>query len=194
MLLSGDLPPGHYAEKVLLQPQIGTQPELWMLGSSDFGGALAAEIGMRFAFAHFISPRHGDAVARMYREQFKPGHEATPYGAVALFVICADDAATAADLAAAVDLRRVQMAFGVNAPIPTVTQGRAQRYGERELAIIEEQRPRSLIGTPEQVVGRMLELKESFAADEIIVLTVAASYAARLRSYELLAEAFEITQ
>jgi len=193
MLLSGRLPPDHYAANVVLQPQIQTQPELWMLGSSDFGGALAAEVGIRFAFAHFISPRYGDAVARMYREQFKPGHDTAPYNAVALFVICADDAATAADLAAAVDLRRVQMAFGINAPIPTVAQGRAQRYGERELAIIEDQRPRSLIGTPEQVVGRMLELKELFAADEIIVLTVAASYAARLRSYQLLAEAFELS-
>jgi alkanesulfonate monooxygenase SsuD/methylene tetrahydromethanopterin reductase-like flavin-dependent oxidoreductase (luciferase family) len=80
----------------------------------------------------------------------------------------------------------------VNAPIPTVAQGRAQRYGERELAIIESQRARSLIGTPEQVAGRMLELQAQFAADEIVVLTVAASYRARLRSYELLAQAFAL--
>lgn len=191
-LFSGKLPPGHYAEKVVLQPLIDTQPQLWMLGSSDFGGALAAQLGIRFAFAHFISPQYGDAVARMYREHYMPGHEDAPYSAVALFVICADTESEAADLAAAVDLRRVQMAFGINAPIPTVAQGRAQRYGERELAIIENQRPRSLIGTPQQVTARMLELQEQFAADEIVVLTVAASYEARLRSYQLLAEAFEL--
>ena len=191
-LFSGNLPPGHYAENVVLQPLVDTQPELWMLGSSDFGGALAAQLGIRFAFAHFINPQYGNAVATMYREQFQPGHEAAPYSAVALFVICADTEAEAADLAGAVDLRRVQMAYGLNAPIPTVAQGRAQRYSEREQAIIDSQRPRSLIGTPLQVVGRMLELQEQFAADEIVVLTVAASYAARLRSYQLLAEAFAL--
>jgi luciferase family oxidoreductase group 1 len=191
-LFSGKLPQGHYAENVVLQPLIETKPEMWVLGSSDFGGALAAELGIRFAFAHFINPQYGDAVAKMYREHFRPGHEAAPYCAVALFVICADSEAEAEDLAAAVDLRRVQMAYGLNAPIPTVALGRAQRYSEREQAIIESQRPRSIIGTPEQVTGRMLELQEQFAADEIVVLTVAASYEARLRSYQLLAEAFEL--
>ncbi|MEJ0048467.1 MAG: hypothetical protein WDN04_21900 [Rhodospirillales bacterium] len=107
-------------------------------------------------------------------------------------MICADTEREAEDLAAAVDFRRVQMAYGLNAPIPTVAQGRAQRYGERERAIIESQRSRSLIGTPEQVVDRMLDLMGLFEADEIIVLTVAASYQARMRSYELLAEAFEL--
>jgi luciferase family oxidoreductase group 1 len=193
-LLSGKLPAGHYAENVVLQPLIDTQPQLWMLGSSDFGGTLAAQLGIRFAFAHFINPQYGDAVAKMYREHYLPGHEAAPYCAVALFVICADTEAEAADLAAAVDLRRVQMAYGLNAPIPTVAQGRAQRYSEREQAIIDSQRPRSLIGTPQQVVGHMLELQDLFAADEIVVLTVAASYKARLRSYQLLAEAFELNQ
>ena len=180
-LFSGKLPPGHYAENVVLQPLIDTKPEMWILGSSDFGGALAAELGIRFAFAHFINPQYGDKVAQLYREHYRPGHEGGAYSAVALFVICADTQTEAADLAAAVDLRRVQMAYGLNAPIPTVEQGRAQRYGERERAIIEQQRPRSLIGTPEQVVERMLELQAQFAADEIVVLTVAASYAARLR-------------
>jgi len=192
VLFSGKLPPGHYAEGLVLQPLVETSPELWILGSSDFGGALAAELGIRFAFAHFINPEGGEHVAQSYRQTFKPGLEAAPYSAVALFVICADTEREAADLAAAVDFRRVQMAYGLNAPIPTVAQALAQKYGERERAIIETQRARSLIGTPEQVVDRMLELQALFVADEIVVLTVAASYAARSRSYELLAEAFEL--
>jgi len=38
----------------------------------------------------------------------------------------------------------------------------------------------------------MHALKERFVADELIVLTVAPSYKARMRSYELLAEAFAL--
>ena len=98
----------------------------------------------------------------------------------------------AADLEKAVDLRRVQMAYGLNAPIPNIEQGIAQEYGEREQLVIDREKPRSIIGTPERVTERMLALQEQFQADELVVLTVAGSYRARLRSYELLADAFQL--
>jgi alkanesulfonate monooxygenase SsuD/methylene tetrahydromethanopterin reductase-like flavin-dependent oxidoreductase (luciferase family) len=89
-----------------------------------------------------------------------------------------------------VDLRRVQMAYGIDGPIPSLETAQAWQPDDRAQAVFERERPRSIIGTPQQVAERMLALKDRFAADEIVVLTVAASYAARLRSYELLAEAF----
>ena len=190
--LSGEIPEGHPAAGVLLQPAVATRPQLWMLGSSDFGGALAAQLGIRFAFAHFINARGGEAVARWYREQYRAGDEAAPYCAVALFVICADTQAQADALEAAVDLRRVQMAYGLNAPIPSLEQAGGWRPDERARAVIARERARSIVGTPDSVAQRMAELKDLYAADEVVVLTVAASYAARLRSYELLAQAFEL--
>lgn len=190
--LTGTLPPDHPAAGVLLQPEIDTKPELWMLGSSDFGGALAARLGIRFAFAHFINPHVGHIVAQQYRTDFEPGYDARPYSAAAVFVIAADTEAEARRYEAAVDLRRVQMALGVNGPIPTVEQGEAHVYTERDQAIAMRERPRSIIGTPESVAEQMHALKERFVADELIVLTVAPSYKARLRSYELLAEAFAL--
>ena len=87
---------------------------------------------------------------------------------------------------------RVQMALGTNGPIPTVEQGEAHVYTERDQAIVMRERPRSIIGTPESVAEQMHALKDRFVADELIVLTVAPSYKARLRSYELLAEAFAL--
>jgi luciferase family oxidoreductase group 1 len=191
-LASGKLPEGHPATGVLLQPAVTTRPQLWMLGSSDFGGALAAQLGMRFAFAHFISARGGDEIARGYRALFNPGHETKPYCAVALFVICADTQSEADALARAVDLRRVQMAYGINAPIPTLEQANDWEPDERARTVIGHERPRSIIGTPQGVVERVLALRAAFDADEVVVLSVAASYAARLRTYELLAQAFEL--
>jgi luciferase family oxidoreductase group 1 len=191
-LFNGMLPPEHVARGVLLQPQIETRPQLWMLGSSEFGGLLAAKLGIRFAFAHFINAQYGEAVAEAYRERFQAGHEAKPYLAAAIFVICADTEAEAAALEKAVDLRRVQMALGLNAPIPSIEQGAGQAYGARELAIIEHEKARSIIGTPDRVAERVRALQERFDADELIVLTVAGSYAARLRSYELLAQSFDL--
>jgi len=191
-LMKGTLPADHVAQGVLLQPQVETRPQLWVLGSSEFGGLLAAQLGIRFAFAHFINAHFGHQVAHAYRERFKAGNEAQPYLAAAVFVICADTEQEAADLEKAVDLRRVQMAYGLNAPIPNIEQGLAQEYGEREKLVIDREKPRSIIGTPEQVTERMLDLQAQFQADELVVLTVAGSYRARLRSYELLADAFQL--
>jgi luciferase family oxidoreductase group 1 len=191
-LFKGTLPAEHRASGVVLQPQIDTRPELWVLGSSDFGGLLAAQLGVRFAFAHFINAHYGHRIAEAYRERFEPGNEDMPYLAAAVHVICADTEQAAADLEKAVDLRRVQMAYGLNAPIPSIEQALVQEYGERERAVIQRERPRSICGTPESVVPQMHALQERFGADELIVLTVAGSYAARTRSYELLADAFEL--
>jgi luciferase family oxidoreductase group 1 len=165
-----------------------------MLGSSDFGGLLAAQLGIRFAFAHFINAQYGHRVTEAYRERFTPGHEAKPYVAAAVFVICADTDREAEALERAVDLRRVQMAYGVNQPIPSIAQGISQVYGERELAVIAHEKARSIIGTPERVTEQMHILQQRFDADELIVITVAGSYAARTRSYELLADAFKLGQ
>jgi luciferase family oxidoreductase group 1 len=193
-LFSGKIPDDSRLRGVLLQPHIETRPELWMLGSSDFGGLLAAQLGIRFAFAHFINAQYGHRVAEAYRERFVAGHEAKPYLAAAVFVICADTEAEADALEKAVDLRRVQMAYGLNQPIPSIEQGARQTYGERELAVIAHEKARSIIGTPERVTAQMHALQEQFQADELIVISVAGSYAARTRSYQLLAEAFQLGQ
>jgi len=95
-------------------------------------------------------------------------------------------------LAACVDLRRLQMAQGLNTPIPTQEQARAHSYSERDLAYIRSQRARAVIGDPRQVRERLLELREQFDADELMLLTITGDYASRLRSYELLAREFEL--
>jgi luciferase family oxidoreductase group 1 len=193
-LFDGTLPEDHLAHGVLLQPEIETRPELWMLGSSDFGGLLAAQLGIRFAFAHFINAQYGHRVAEAYRERFVSRNGSKPYLAAAVFVICADTETEAAALERAVDLRRVQMAYGLNMPIPSIAQGANQAFGERELGVIAREKNRSIIGTPERVTEQLHELQQRFDADELIVLTVAGSYQARLRSYELLADAFELNK
>jgi luciferase family oxidoreductase group 1 len=192
-LTRGPLPPDHEAAGIPLQPVVDTAPEIWMLGSSRFGGALAAHLGIRFAFAHFINAHGGQEVARDYRAAFRPGADPEPHCALAVFVICADTEAEAASYARAVDLRRVEMAYGINAPVPSVDQAEQWQPDEQARQIALAERPRSIIGTPQSVAERMRALQDQYGADELIVLSVAPSYQARLRTYELLAEAFEIS-
>ena len=191
--LDDALPEGHAFGRVKAMPAGASAPPIWLLGSSDYSGALAAALGLRFAFAHFINAQGGDGVTRAYKARFRPSaREAAPHAVVCAFVVCAQTAAEAERLAACVDLRRLQMAQGLNTPIPTLDEAQAQRYTERELAYIRSQRARAVIGDPRQVRERLLQLREEFNADELMLLTITGDYASRLRSYELLAREFEL--
>ncbi|MBK9608437.1 MAG: LLM class flavin-dependent oxidoreductase [Betaproteobacteria bacterium] len=189
--LSGALPDGHPYQDVLVQPAGAAAPEFWVLGSSDYGGALAAALGLRFTFAHFITAQGGDAVTRAYRQQFRPSAALrAPQAMAAVFVLCAETDAEAERLAAAIDLRRLQMDQGINGPIPTLAEAAAWRYTEADRLRIRQHRQRAVIGSPARVREQLLVLRERYAADELVVVTITGDYASRLRSYELLAEAF----
>ena len=58
--------------------------------------------------------------------------------------------------------------------------------------IIQRERARAVIGTPDQVKERLLEIREAFEADELMGITITGDYASRLRSYQLLAEVFAL--
>jgi luciferase family oxidoreductase group 1 len=189
--LDRTLPPGHAFAGVKAQPAGDTVPEVWLLGSSDYSGALAARLGLRFAFAHFISAHGGEAVARAYREQFQPSaRESRPWSLVCAFVICAKTRDEAERLAASIDLRRLHMARGVDAPVPTQEEARAHRYSPQERAYIEQQRARLVHGDPGEVRDKLMRLKEDFSADELMVITITGDYESRRISYRLVAEVF----
>ncbi|MEO8010000.1 MAG: hypothetical protein ABI728_15970 [Betaproteobacteria bacterium] len=80
--------------------------------------------------------------------------------------------------------------LGREAPIASVEQAQAYPYTERDRAIIERERSRAIVGTPDRVKARLLEIADAYAADELMVVTITGDYASRLRSYELLAAEF----
>ena len=189
--LGGTLPAGHPFARVKAMPAGDTVPQIWLLGSSEYSGLLAAHIGTRFAFAHFITAHGGEQVARAYRERFTPSADLKePVSAVCAFVVCAATRAEAERLAVTVDLRRIRMAKNIDTPFPTLAEAESYRFDERERAYAMDQRARLVLGDPAEVRDRLLELKESFAADELIVLTITGDNASRRESYRLVAEAF----
>ena len=191
--LDGALPEDHPHRHVRLQPGGDTAPEVWLLGSSDYSGALAAQLGLRFAFAHFINPRGGDVVTRAYRERFQPSaRESAPAAIVCVFVICAADDAEAERLSASIDLRRLHMALGRDTPVPTLAEAERHSYSGEERRYVMSQRDRAVIGGPEKCRREISALAERYAADEVMALTITGDYASRLRSYELVAEAFAL--
>jgi alkanesulfonate monooxygenase SsuD/methylene tetrahydromethanopterin reductase-like flavin-dependent oxidoreductase (luciferase family) len=130
-------------------------------------------------------------VTRAYRERFqRSARESTPAAIVCVFVICAADDAEAERLAASIDLRRLHMALGKDTPVPTLAEAEGHGFTDEERRYVLAQRERAVIGGPEKCRRELTALAERYGADELMALTITGDYATRLRSYELLAEAF----
>jgi len=192
--LDGTLPTGHPYARVLAQPAGEGAPEVWLLGSSGYSGALAAHLGLRFSFAHFISGHGGEAVMQAYRDTYRPStREPAPWSMLTVFCVCGESDAQADRLAAAIDLRRLRQEQGINLPVPTQADAEAYRYSPAERTVVERNRARTLVGSPLRLRDRLLEMAGEFVADELMILTITGDYSTRRRSYELLAEAFGLS-
>ncbi|MBV9189536.1 MAG: LLM class flavin-dependent oxidoreductase [Betaproteobacteria bacterium] len=189
--LDGTLAADHPFKAVRVQPEVKTAPEIWLLGSSDYSGALAAQLGLPFSFAHFINPRGGDDVTRAYRERFQPGREKAPRAMVCTFLICAETDDEAERLAAPIDLRRLHMALNIDSPIPTDAEAARHRYGREERQYVMGQRARAIIGSPDTCRKALEQMAQRYGVDEVMVLTITGAYETRRRSYELLMAAFQ---
>ena len=191
--LDDALPADHPYARVKAMPSGPTAPEVWLLGSSGYSGSLAAYLGLRFAFANFISAHGGDDVMQAYRAGYRPSiREPVPQGMLTVFAICADTDVEAERLAAPIDLRRLQMARGFDAPVATTDIALAMDYSPEDRAIIQRERARAIVGSPTRVRDRIETLVEAYGADEVMVITITGDYGARLRSYELLAREFAL--
>lgn len=189
--LENRLPEGHPFQRIRVMPSGDTLPELWLLGSSDQSAIFAAYFGCAFSFAHFITAEGGPEVMELYRQRFQPSERlAAPQGSIGVFVICAETEAEARHLAASRDLMRLRLDRGILAPVPPPEDALAYPYTAAELRRIEQYRRRQTVGTPEQVKERLEALAQTYGVDELVILTICHDFAARKRSYTLLAEAF----
>jgi luciferase family oxidoreductase group 1 len=192
--LTGGKPATEALAPVHVNPRADTVPEIWLLGSSDESARYAAHFGLSFSFAQFISPLGGEAVVDAYRRDFRPSPLlAAPRASIGVFVICADTEAEARRLGRSRDLWRLRIDRGERKPYPSVEEAEAYPYTPQELAHIERNRRRSFFGAPEQVKAHLTELAAQFGVEELVILTITHDPAARLRSYELLAQAFGLT-
>jgi len=170
-----------------------TAPELWLLGSSDQSAAIAAHFGAAFSFAHFINADGGAEITRGYAREFKPSpSRATPQASVAVFVVCADTHDEAERLAKSRDLFVARIYTGRGGRYPTVAEAEAHEYTAWERQIVEHARGRRVAGTPAECRERLEALAADYGVDEIVVVTITETAETRRRSYELLAQAFEL--
>lgn len=172
-----------------------SMPELWLLGSSTIGGAYAAAMGWAFSFAHFISPDGGEEVMRNYHTQFKPSPMwEKPTASLGVSITCADSDDEAEELSWSRWISRIRSNRGQRGGIISPQEARDFELSPQEEEYIEYLKTRSVHGTPGKVRDRLEELAKVYDVDEFIVLTITFDFAARLRSYELLAQEFGLIQ
>jgi luciferase family oxidoreductase group 1 len=183
---------GHPFREVRAQPMGTTRPEVWILGSSDFGGQVAAYFGLPFCFAHFITEGRGANQAfNLYREGYRPSaSHPSPHGALCVWAVAAETEAEAARLFSSREISRLNRDKGVFEALPSPKEAAAYILSDGDKARVERLRARSFYGTPDVVGGQLRALAEEHQVEEIAILTTLHQPDARRRSYALLAEEF----
>ena len=189
-LAGGKLVEGHPFRDIIAQPGGPTMPEVWILGSSDYGPQVAAYFGLPFCFAHFITDGRGvDQAMAIYREGYRPSERhPTPYAGLCVWAMAAETEAEAARLFSSREMWRLGRDRGVFEALPSPEEAAAYPYSEAETLRIERMRSRALYGTPAVVGDKLRALAAEHGVEEIAILTTLHDPEARRRSYTLLAE------
>ncbi len=191
----GEFPPDHPFKAIRAMPDDVRLPPLWLLGSSDYSAKLAGKLGVGFAFAGHFAPEPPDQPMRAYRENFTAGGPlGAPHAIVALSVFCADTEDAATRMASSMLLSFVQLRRGRPGRMPSPDEALAHEFTRDELGIMEFYKRLQIVGTPDQCRARIEEVATRTKADEVMIATHAFDPAARIRSYELLARTFGISE
>ncbi len=192
--LSGDaggFPDTHPWRGIHATPRGPGMPPLWMLGSGGDGAAYAASFGMHYCFAHFINQDAGTGPLELYRSQFRPSrHLSSPHGSIGVSVTVAETEEEARRIAAPRNLWVLHLLQNRAGAFPSVEDALAYQYSDDEKVMLRAVERRGIIGTPAQVRSRLLAMGEEYGVDDFVILTITYDQKDRIRSYELLAEAF----
>ena len=183
---------GHPFRGVRAQPAGPGAPEVWILGSSDYGAQVAAHFGLPYCFAHFITDGHGAAEAiGLYRELYQPSAlHPRPWAAACVWALAAATEAEAAWQYGSRAVWRLGRDRGEFLPLASPEEAAAYPATDGERARMASARPRAIFGTAGEVAARLRALAEGLGADEVAVLTTTHDPEVRRRSYTLLAEAW----
>ena len=185
------LPPGHPFREIHAHPQGPTTPEIWILGSSDYGAQLAAHFGLPYAYAYFFTEGRGTEEAlALYRRNYRPSvRHPRPLATICVWALAADTEAEARQLLQTREHWRVGFERGLRTPLLSPQDAAAHPYTEADRSIIQRLRERAIVGTAQQVAAMLEAIAAQFGLDEIVINTWTYDPAARQRSYELIAQA-----
>ncbi len=171
-------------------PGQGLKVPLYILGSSTYGAQLAAALGLPFAFASHFAPQDLDLALRLYRGRFQPSETLKrPHVMAGLNVFAAPTDAEALRLFTSLQQAFVNLRTGHPAPLPPPVDDIHALYPAAYHGMIDETLSRSVVGGPDTVAAGLAAFAARTGANEIIVTTQMFDHAARIRSFEIAADA-----
>lgn len=171
-------------------PGAGLEVEFWMLGSSTYGAQLAAALGLPYAFASHFAPSQLDLALSVYRSQFRPSeHLAKPHVMLGVNVTAADTDDEAQRLFTSLKQAFINLGQGRPGPLPAPIDDPQGKLDEMGGAMLRQSLSCSIVGSPERVRDGLRSFIERTGADELMVTAQVFDHAARVRSFEIAAQA-----
>jgi luciferase family oxidoreductase group 1 len=180
-------PDDHQFAPIVVAPTVPHPPEVWMLGSSEYGARFAAVNGLRTAFAHQINPEPAIDVLRAYRRDFQPSeHLAAPYSLISVNAFASESRSEVEDFVAYWTLTMTKLRRNEKTRT-TLAEAREFARSDDFEVIRSRTGARLVAGPPDAVVRELSRLAIEGEVDELMVVTPAPDHAARMRSFELIA-------
>ncbi|MFF8437572.1 LLM class flavin-dependent oxidoreductase [Streptomyces bacillaris] len=200
--LDDDFPDGHPYARIHAVPgpvqatapggvQSAHRPPVWLLGSSGFSARLAGTLGLPFAFAHHFSARNTIPALDLYRSSFRPSAVLdAPYALIGVSALAADEEAEARRQVLTGALSMVRLRTGRPGLIPSPEEAAAYDFSPMEREFVDGWLADVVHGTADEVRTGLDDLAKRTGADELMITANAHGGEARLRSYELIADAY----
>lgn len=187
------LGPMHRGRGLLAVPGADTNVPIWLLGSSHFSAQLAAELGLPFAFASHFAPAMLYEALQLYRDGFKPSATlAQPYAMVVLNVFAAETDAAARRLFTSLQQQFINLRRGTPGQLQPPLE--SPDWAPHEIAGMESMLSTAVVGSPESVKQGMDAFIRRTGADELMVTAQIHDHAARIRSFEIVAEVMGLVE
>jgi luciferase family oxidoreductase group 1 len=179
---------------IVAHPRGEHAPEIWILGSSNYGAQLAAHFGLPYAFAYFFTDGQGaEEALALYRRLYQPSERhPEPQPTVCVWALAAPTHDEAVHHALGRERWRLDRMRGVIGPLQAPDVIAARGFTAAEWPTVDAMRRKAFVGTALQIGVQLRALALELQLDEIVVNTWAHDPAVRQRSYALLAQEFKL--
>ncbi|WP_415013257.1 LLM class flavin-dependent oxidoreductase [Brevundimonas sp.] len=182
--------PAEEGQRIRATPGEGQEIQVWMLGSSTYGAQLAAHLGLPYAFASHFAPAELERALAIYRSSFQPSKRLSePYVMLGYNAFAADTDEEAKDLFTSVQQAFVNLRTGKAGKLPLPRPGYAEALDAGARSMIDQALSCSAVGSPETVKAQLDAFVNRHKPDELMVTSQIFDHTARVKSYEILAEA-----
>jgi luciferase family oxidoreductase group 1 len=183
--------PAQAGQMIRAVPGAGLDVPVWVLGSSLYGAQLAATLGLPYAFASHFAPAQMEEAIALYRHRFEPSeYLAAPYVMLGLNVVAAETDGEARRLFTSLQQAFLNLRTGRPSPLPPPVDDIAARFAAAGMdTAMQGALKTAVVGDPQGVRAGLEAFISQHRPDEIMVTAQIYDHAARVRSFEIAAEA-----